>query len=112
MVTANYDGVRKNRTTVGDGAFLGVDTMLRVPVTIGRGAKTGAGSVVTRDVPDGKTVVGIPARPIDARKRTSGDRDAETTGAPPRPAEAADAADAGDAADDADADASDEAPAR
>ena len=68
-VTANYDGVKKNRTVVGDGAFLGVDTMLRAPVTIGRGAKTGAGSVVTRDVADGKTVVGIPARPIELRRR-------------------------------------------
>ncbi|MDQ3880234.1 MAG: bifunctional UDP-N-acetylglucosamine diphosphorylase/glucosamine-1-phosphate N-acetyltransferase GlmU [Chloroflexota bacterium] len=68
-VTANYDGEKKNRTVVGDGAFLGVDTMLRAPVTIGRGARTGAGSVVTRDVPDGKTVVGMPARPIEARRR-------------------------------------------
>ena len=70
-VTANYDGERKNRTVIGDGAFLGVDTMLRAPVTVGRGARTGAGSVVTRDVPDGKTVVGIPARPIELRRRTS-----------------------------------------
>ena len=68
-VTANFDGMRKNRTVVGDGAFLGVDTMLRAPVTVGRGAKTGAGSVVTRDVADGKTVVGMPARPIEARRR-------------------------------------------
>lgn len=70
-VTANYDGVHKNRTIIGDGAFLGVDTMLRAPVTIGRGAKTGAGSVVTKDVPDGKTVVGIPARPIEIRRRSA-----------------------------------------
>ena len=70
-VTANYDGVNKNRTVVGDGAFLGVDTMLRAPVTVGKGARTGAGSVVTRDVPDGKTVVGMPARPIELRRRAS-----------------------------------------
>ncbi|MFN2484961.1 MAG: bifunctional UDP-N-acetylglucosamine diphosphorylase/glucosamine-1-phosphate N-acetyltransferase GlmU [Candidatus Limnocylindria bacterium] len=74
-ITANYDGEKKNRTTVGDDAFLGVDTMLRAPVTIGRGAKTGAGSVVTRDVPDGKTVVGMPARPLDARRRRSAERE-------------------------------------
>jgi len=68
-ITANYDGERKQRTVIGDGAFIGVDTMLRAPVTIGAGAKTGAGAVVTRDVPPGKTVVGMPARPIEARRR-------------------------------------------
>jgi bifunctional UDP-N-acetylglucosamine pyrophosphorylase / glucosamine-1-phosphate N-acetyltransferase len=71
-VTANFDGRQKHRTTVGDRASLGVDTMMVAPVTIGEGATTGAGSVVTRDVPPGETVVGIPARPLDARTR-SGD---------------------------------------
>ncbi len=61
-ITANYDGVRKYRTTIGEGVFLGVDTMLRAPVTLGDGSKTGAGAVVTRDVPPGKLAVGIPAR--------------------------------------------------
>ncbi len=73
-VTANFDGTAKHRTTIGDGAFIGVDTMLRAPITIGPGARTGAGAVVTRDVPAGKTVVGMPARPIEARRRT-GSRD-------------------------------------
>ena len=73
-VTANFDGERKNTTVIGDGAFIGVDTMLRAPITIGPGAKTGAGAVVTRDVAPGKTVVGMPARPIEARRRS---RDAE-----------------------------------
>jgi bifunctional UDP-N-acetylglucosamine pyrophosphorylase/glucosamine-1-phosphate N-acetyltransferase len=68
-ITANFDGQRKQRTVIGDGAFIGVDTMLRAPVTIGAGARTGAGAVVTRDVAPGKTVVGMPARPIEARRR-------------------------------------------
>jgi len=69
-VTANYDGRAKHQTVIGDRASLGVDTMMVAPVTIGEGAITGAGSVVTRDVAPGKTVVGIPARPIDARRRS------------------------------------------
>ena len=63
-ITANFDGVRKNRTEIGDGAFVGVDTMLVAPVKLGKGARTGAGSVVTKDVPDGATAVGVPARVI------------------------------------------------
>ncbi|MEA2656565.1 MAG: bifunctional UDP-N-acetylglucosamine pyrophosphorylase / glucosamine-phosphate N-acetyltransferase [Chloroflexota bacterium] len=70
-ITANFDGANKNRTVIGDGAFVGVDTMLVAPVKLGRGSRTGAGSVVTRDVPDGATAVGVPARvvrrkPVDA----------------------------------------------
>jgi bifunctional UDP-N-acetylglucosamine pyrophosphorylase/glucosamine-1-phosphate N-acetyltransferase len=72
-VTANFDGTTKHETVIGDGAFIGVDTMLRAPVTVGPGAKTGAGSVVTRDVAPGKTVVGVPARPIELRRRRDGD---------------------------------------
>ncbi len=67
-ITANFDGERKNRTVIGDHAFIGVDTMLRAPVTIGPGARTGAGAVVTRDVAAGKTVVGMPARNIELRR--------------------------------------------
>jgi bifunctional UDP-N-acetylglucosamine pyrophosphorylase/glucosamine-1-phosphate N-acetyltransferase len=63
-ITANFDGAHKNRTEIGDGAFVGVDTMLVAPVKLGRGARTGAGSVVTKDVPDGATAVGVPARVI------------------------------------------------
>ncbi len=61
-ITANYDGRRKHRTRIGDGAFIGSDTILRAPVEIGEGGVTGAGSVVTRDVPPGKLAVGMPAR--------------------------------------------------
>ncbi len=63
-ITANYDGTNKNRTVIGDGAFVGVDTMLVAPVKLGKGSRTGAGSVVTKDVPDGATAVGVPARVI------------------------------------------------
>lgn len=70
-VTANFDGVTKHRTLIGDGASIGVDTMMVAPVTIGAGATTGAGAVVTRDVAPGKKVVGIPARPIELRRARS-----------------------------------------
>jgi len=68
-VTCNYDGDSKHKTIIGDGAFIGSDTMLVAPVTIGRGARTGAGAVVTADVPDGGTVAGVPARALGARSR-------------------------------------------
>jgi bifunctional UDP-N-acetylglucosamine pyrophosphorylase / glucosamine-1-phosphate N-acetyltransferase len=63
-ITANFDGHRKHRTLIGDHAFIGTDTILRAPVSIGEGAITGAGSVVTHDVAPGATVVGVPARPF------------------------------------------------
>jgi bifunctional UDP-N-acetylglucosamine pyrophosphorylase/glucosamine-1-phosphate N-acetyltransferase len=70
-VTANFDGKVKHRTVIEDGASIGVDTMMIAPVTIGEGARTGAGAVVTRDVKPGKTVVGMPARPIEMRRSRS-----------------------------------------
>ncbi len=69
-VTANFDGARKHQTDIGARAFIGSDTILRAPISIGDDARTGAGSVVTKDVPDGATVVGVPARlmrPTSAR---------------------------------------------
>jgi bifunctional UDP-N-acetylglucosamine pyrophosphorylase / glucosamine-1-phosphate N-acetyltransferase len=80
-ITANYDGVNKHRTTIGDGAFTGVNTNLIAPVTIGDGAYLGAASVVNKDIPPGKLAVGMPARVIrDAPGRTKeGPRD-ETEG--------------------------------
>jgi bifunctional UDP-N-acetylglucosamine pyrophosphorylase / glucosamine-1-phosphate N-acetyltransferase len=70
-ITANFDGVAKHRTAIGDRASIGVDTMMVAPVTIGAGATTGAGSVVNRDVAPGKKVVGVPARPIELKRRRS-----------------------------------------
>jgi len=66
-ITANYDGTpEKKRTEIGDGAFIGCDTILRAPVRVGAHAATGAGAVVTHDVPDGVLVAGVPARPMRA----------------------------------------------
>ena len=56
-ITCNFDGYEKHRTVIGDGAFIGSDTMLVAPVRIGRNAVTGAGSTITRDVPDGELAV-------------------------------------------------------
>jgi bifunctional UDP-N-acetylglucosamine pyrophosphorylase/glucosamine-1-phosphate N-acetyltransferase len=61
-ITCNYDGQRKHRTIIGQGAFVGSDTMLVAPVEIGEGARVGAGAVVTKDVPAGSLVYGVPAR--------------------------------------------------
>jgi bifunctional UDP-N-acetylglucosamine pyrophosphorylase/glucosamine-1-phosphate N-acetyltransferase len=66
-ITCNYDGRDKHRTIIGDSAFIGSDSMLVAPLRIGTRARTGAGSVVTRDVPDDATVVGVPARTVDHR---------------------------------------------
>jgi bifunctional UDP-N-acetylglucosamine pyrophosphorylase/glucosamine-1-phosphate N-acetyltransferase len=57
-VTCNYDGVMKHRTVVGRDAFIGSDTMLVAPVTLGDRAMTGSGSVITQDVPDGALALG------------------------------------------------------
>ena len=56
-ITCNYDGYEKHRTVIGEGAFVGSDTMLVAPVELGDGAVTGAGSVVTSDVPPGALAV-------------------------------------------------------
>jgi bifunctional UDP-N-acetylglucosamine pyrophosphorylase/glucosamine-1-phosphate N-acetyltransferase len=61
-ITCNFDGCQKHHTDVGDDVFLGSDTLLVAPVSVGNGARTGAGAVVTRSVPPGKLAVGVPAR--------------------------------------------------
>ncbi|MSQ27979.1 MAG: UDP-N-acetylglucosamine diphosphorylase/glucosamine-1-phosphate N-acetyltransferase [Dehalococcoidia bacterium] len=68
-VTCNYDGEAKHETHIGDGVFIGSDTMLVAPVRLGDGAATGAGAVVTHDVASGALVVGVPAKPVQRRKR-------------------------------------------
>ena len=68
-VTCNYDGEKKNVTVIGDRAFVGSDTMLVAPVRLGEDTKTGAGAVVTEDVPDGATVAGVPARSLSGQTR-------------------------------------------
>jgi bifunctional UDP-N-acetylglucosamine pyrophosphorylase/glucosamine-1-phosphate N-acetyltransferase len=67
-ITCNYDGVRKSTTTIGANVFIGSNSALVAPVTIGDGASTGAGTVVIRDVPAGDRVVGNPARSIGPKK--------------------------------------------
>ena len=66
-VTCNFDGIQKHATEIGSDAFIGSSTMLVAPVKIGERAHTGAGSVVTHDVPPDTTVVGVPARPLEKK---------------------------------------------
>ncbi|MHB8155728.1 MAG: bifunctional UDP-N-acetylglucosamine diphosphorylase/glucosamine-1-phosphate N-acetyltransferase GlmU, partial [Candidatus Omnitrophota bacterium] len=61
-VTANFDGKNKNYTLIKDNVNIGSDTVIVAPVKIGKFAMTGAGSVVTRNIPDKAVVVGVPAR--------------------------------------------------
>ncbi|MEO6654802.1 MAG: bifunctional UDP-N-acetylglucosamine diphosphorylase/glucosamine-1-phosphate N-acetyltransferase GlmU [Pyrinomonadaceae bacterium] len=63
-ITCNYDGVKKHETHIGDNVKIGSDTLIIAPVTVGDGAVTGAGSVVTKDVEENTLVVGAPARAI------------------------------------------------
>ena len=53
-ITCNYDGVNKFRTTIEDDAFIGSDTQLIAPVTVGKGATLGAGTTLTKDAPEGE----------------------------------------------------------
>jgi bifunctional UDP-N-acetylglucosamine pyrophosphorylase/glucosamine-1-phosphate N-acetyltransferase len=68
-ITCNYDGTHKYPTEIGEGAFIGSDTMLVAPVKVGAGAKTGAGTVVTKDIPPHSLAVGVPARVIKVLKK-------------------------------------------
>lgn len=61
-ITCNYDGQNKHKTHIGKNSFIGSDTMLVAPLHLGEGSRTGAGSVVTKDVADGELVYGVPAK--------------------------------------------------
>ena len=67
-ITCNFDGVNKHKTIIGANVFIGSDTMLVAPLIIGEGAHTGAGTVVTHDVPPGVTVVGVPSHPLQKKE--------------------------------------------
>ncbi len=67
-ITCNFDGINKHKTKIGDNVKIGSDTMLIAPIEIGDGAVTGAGSIVTKDVPPNKLAVGAPARLIKTLK--------------------------------------------
>jgi bifunctional UDP-N-acetylglucosamine pyrophosphorylase / glucosamine-1-phosphate N-acetyltransferase len=84
-ITANYDGKNKHRTHIGAGAFVGVDTMLVAPVSVGDGAYTGGGSVITKDVPPGALGIGRARQQnlegyTERRKERDSDRDGEHGG--------------------------------
>ena len=68
-ITCNFDGRSKHKTSIGDRAFIGSDSLLIAPLNIGHDTSTGAGSVITKDVPDGVTVIGMPARKL-AKKQS------------------------------------------
>lgn len=70
-ITCNYDGEKKHPTEIGEGAFIGSDTMLVAPVKVGEHARTGAGAVVTKDIPPDSLAVGVPARVIRTLQRKS-----------------------------------------
>jgi len=70
-VTCNFDGINKNLTIIGDKAFIGCDTMLVAPITVGNDAATGAGAVVTNNVPANTLVAGVPAKIIKTLHNTS-----------------------------------------
>ncbi|HMO79663.1 MAG TPA: bifunctional UDP-N-acetylglucosamine diphosphorylase/glucosamine-1-phosphate N-acetyltransferase GlmU [Pyrinomonadaceae bacterium] len=74
-ITCNYDGKNKHESHIGDNVKIGSDTMLVAPVTVGDGASTGAGSVVTKDVEPDTLVVGVPAMMVRKSRSKSEESD-------------------------------------
>jgi len=70
-ITCNYDGEKKHATVIGEGAFIGSNTALVAPVTVGAGAYVGAGSTITKDVPPGKLGISR-ARQVNLERRLVG----------------------------------------
>jgi bifunctional UDP-N-acetylglucosamine pyrophosphorylase/glucosamine-1-phosphate N-acetyltransferase len=70
-ITCNYDGYAKHRTTIGEGAFIGVNAALVAPVSIGAGAYVATGSVITEDVPENALAVARSRQVIKAERATS-----------------------------------------
>ncbi|MFA5199553.1 MAG: NTP transferase domain-containing protein [Candidatus Omnitrophota bacterium] len=68
-VTANFDGVNKNNTVIKDNVKIGSDTIIVAPARIGKSAVTGAGSVITKNIPDNAVAVGVPARILKKGRR-------------------------------------------
>ena len=61
-ITCNYDGKNKNKTIIGDNAFIGSNTMLVAPIIIGANSITGTSSIITKDIPENAKAIGSPAR--------------------------------------------------
>ncbi len=76
VVTCNYDSHSKHRTTIGNSAFIGSDSMLVAPIILGDNSSTGTGSIVTKDVPENSIAVGSPARILS--KKTQNKPDSKT----------------------------------
>jgi bifunctional UDP-N-acetylglucosamine pyrophosphorylase / glucosamine-1-phosphate N-acetyltransferase len=79
-ITANYNGKKKNKTTINSGAFIGSNTTIVAPADIGRRAATGAGSVILRNtrVPDDSVFAGVPARPLRKKDKVKNNRRRKT----------------------------------
>ena len=75
-ITCNYDGEKKHATVIGEGAFIGSNTALVAPVTVGAGAYVGAGSTITKDVPPGKLGIAR-ARQVNLERRLIGKKKKE-----------------------------------
>ncbi|PIQ90180.1 MAG: bifunctional UDP-N-acetylglucosamine diphosphorylase/glucosamine-1-phosphate N-acetyltransferase GlmU [Candidatus Omnitrophica bacterium CG11_big_fil_rev_8_21_14_0_20_41_12] len=71
-VTANFDGIKKNHTIIENNVKIGSDTVIVAPAKIGKFAVTGAGSVITKNIPDRTVVVGVPARILTKKRKKNG----------------------------------------